>query len=117
MATLGDEPDYGPTYTARAHLTDVLGGDPGPDFRRAVEVDPGSRLLRISLIRHLQETGRWAEGREASARGRELFPDDFNLALLHVRGLLQAGEHGEALRILADTHVLPSENSGEAHRL
>ena len=117
LATLGDEPDYGPAYAARAHLAKAASGDPGPDFRRAVEVDPGNRLLHISLIRHLQEAGRWAEAREASGRGRERFPDDFNLALLHVRGLLQAGDHGEAIRILADTHVLPSENSGEAHRL
>ena len=117
LATLGDEPDYGAAYAARAHLTAAVGGDPGADFRRAVEVEPGSRLLHISLVRHLQEAGRWAEAREASGRGRELFPDDFNLALLHVRGLIQAGEHGEAIRILATTHVLPSENSGEAHRL
>ena len=117
LATLGDESDYGPAYAARAHLTAALGGDPGPDFRRAVEVDPGSRLLRISLIRHLQETGRWVEAREASGRGRELFPDDFNLALIHARGLIQAGEYREANGILAGTRVLPSENSGEAHRL
>ena len=117
LAVLGDEPDYGPAYAARAHLTEIMGGDPGPDFRRAVAVDPGSRLLRVSLVRHLQEAGRWAEAREASSRGRELFADDFNLALLHVRGLLEAGDHGEAIRILADTHVLPSENARESHRL
>ncbi len=117
LATLGDEPDYGPAYAARAHLTDAVGGDPGPDFRRAVAVDPGSRLLRVSLIRHLQETGHWAEALERSGRGRELFPGDFNLDLLHVRGLLQAGRHRDALRILGDTRALPSENSGESHRL
>ncbi|WP_420448734.1 DUF5107 domain-containing protein [Candidatus Palauibacter sp.] len=117
LASLGDEPDYGPAYAARAHLTGVMGGDPGPDFRRAVTVDPDHRLLRISLIRHLQETGSWAEAREVSGQGRELFPDDFNLALLHVRGLIQAGDHTEAVEILGNTHVLPSENSGEAHRL
>ena len=117
LATLGDEPDYGPAYAARAHLTEAMGGDPGPDFRRAVAVDPGSRLLRVSLIRHLQEAGRWAEALEASGRGRELFPDDFNLDLFHVRALLQAGDHGEAIRILANTRVLPSENARESHRL
>ena len=117
LATLGDEPDYGPAYAARAHLTEALGGDPGPDFRRAVETDPGNRLLHISLARHLQQTGRWAEARETSGRGRELFPDDFNLALVHARGLIQAGEYREANGILAGTRVLPSENSGEAHRL
>ncbi len=117
LASLGDEPDYGPAYAARAHLTEAMGGDPGLDFRRAVTADPGHRLLRISLIRHLQETGSWAEAREVSGQGRELFPDDFNLALLHVRGLLQAGDHSGAIQILENTHVLPSENSGEAHRL
>ncbi|WP_419949467.1 DUF5107 domain-containing protein [Candidatus Palauibacter sp.] len=117
FASLGDEPDYGPAYAARAHLTETMGGDPGPDFRRAFEIDPDHRLLRVSLVRHLQEAGRWAEALEVSGQGRELFPDDFNLDLLHVRGLLQAGDHAQAIRILANTHVLPSENSGEAHRL
>ena len=117
LATLGDEPDYGPAYAARAHLTDAMGGDPAPDFRRAVEIDSGNRLLHVALIRHLQQAGRWAEGLEASGRGRELFPGDFNLDLLHVRGLLQAGDHREAIRILADTRVLPSENARESHRL
>ncbi|MXW66524.1 MAG: DUF5107 domain-containing protein [Gemmatimonadales bacterium] len=117
LVALGEEPDYGPAYAARAHLTGALGGDPGADFRRAVAVDPESRLLHISLVRHLQETGQWAEAREASGRGRERFPDDFNLTLIHARGLIQAGEYREANGILADTRVLPSENSGEAHRL
>ena len=117
LATLREEPDYGPAYAARAHLTEAVGGDPGPDFRRAVAVDPGSRLLRVSLVRHLQETGRWAEALEASGRGRELFPGDFNLDLLHVRSLLQAGTHRDAIRILALARVLPSENARESHRL
>ena len=117
LAALGDEPDYGPAYAARAHLTEAMGGDGGPDFRRAVAVDSGSRLLHVALVRHLQEAGQWAEALETSGRGRELFPGDFNLDLLHVRALLQAGDHGEAIRILADTHVLPSENARESHRL
>ncbi len=105
-------------HTRRARTcTEAMGGDPGPDFRRAVAVDPGSRLLRVSLIRHLQEAGRWAEALEASGRGREFFPGDFNLDILHVRALLQAGDHGEAIRILANTRVLPSENARESHRL
>ncbi|WP_419166824.1 DUF5107 domain-containing protein [Candidatus Palauibacter sp.] len=117
LTSLGDEPDYGPVYAARAHLTEAMGGDPGPDFRRALEMDPNHRLLRVSLIRHLQEAGRWAEALGVSGQGRGLFPDDFNLDLLHVRGLIHAGDHAEAIQILENTHVLPSENSGEAHRL
>ncbi len=117
LATLGGEPDYGPTYAARAHLTEAMGGDPGSDFRRAVAVDPGSRILRVSLVRHLQEAGRWAEALEASGRGRELFPGDFNLDLLHVRALLQAGAHRDAIRIITNARALPSEDARESHRL
>ena len=117
LAGLGDEPDYGPAYAARAHLLGAMGGDPAPDFRRAVAVDSGNRLLHVALVRHLQDAGLWREARAAARRGRERFPDDFNLDLLHVRALLQAGEHGEAIRILARARVLPSENSRESHRL
>ena len=117
MATLGDEPDYGPAYAARAHLTEAMAATRGPTSGRAVAVDPGNRLLRVALVRHLQETGRWAEGLEASDRGRELFPDDFNLDLLHVRSLLGAARHRDAIPILADARVLPSENARESHRL
>ena len=50
LAALDDEPDYGPAYAARAHLAQTMGSDPGPDFRRAVALDPDSRLLRIALV-------------------------------------------------------------------
>ena len=115
LAALGDEPDYGPAYAARAHLTEAMGGDPGPDFRRAVTLDPGSRLPprgpRPGTCRKRDDgRRRWMRSGRAgnSSRG------DFNLGLLHVRGLLQAGEYGEAIRILADTRVLPSENARES---
>ena len=94
-----------------------MGGDPGPDFRRAVAVDPGSRLLRVSLIRHLQEAGRWAEALEASGRAGSFFRATSTSTSSRARRSLQAGDHGEAIRILANTRVLPSENARESHRL
>ena len=52
-----------------------------------------------------------------SARARAAFPDDFNLDLLHVRALLALDRPREAIEILAATHVLPSENARDSHRL
>ena len=118
MTLLENEPDYAAAYVARGHLLQQAEGrDPGPDFARAVELDPGSRILRVALIRYLQDTGRWTDARDVSARGREIFPGDFNLDLLHARALLNLEHHQEAIDILAATHVLPSENARESHRL
>ena len=118
MASLGPEPDYGPFYAARAHLLDqVRGVDGTADFRRAVVVDSESWPLRIELIRHLEEEGRWDEALAALASAREHFPDDFNLDLFLVRALLNVGRAAEATQILATVHVLPSENARESHRL
>ncbi len=117
LGSLGNLPDHGPAYAARGHLLREMGGDPGPDLRRATELDPGSRILRVEWIRHLQEEGRWTAAEQAAARARERFPGDFNLDLLHVRALLQLGGHRDAIRILEATRVLPSENSRESHLL
>ncbi len=118
LASLGTEPDYAPAYAARGHLLRrVEGRDPGPDLSRAVEADPGSRILRVARVRHALGGGRWEEALEASSQAREAFPEDFNLDLLHARGLLNAGRAREAVEILTRVRVLPSENSRESHRL
>jgi len=118
LEALGSGPDYGPLYAARAHLlSQIRGVDPTPDLRRAVALEPGSRILHIRLIRHLQDKDRWAEALTALETARAHFPSDFNLALLQARTFINVGRAREATRILADTHVLPSENARESHRL
>ena len=117
LAELRDRPDYGPAYAARAHLDRETGGDPGPDLMRAVEFDPDSRILRVEEIRYLLDEEEWLAALQASARAREIFPGDFNLELLDARALIQLGAYGEAIEVLASTHVLPSENARESHRL
>ena len=117
LVALRDRPDYGPAYAARGHLLAARGADPGLDLQRAVEFDPESRILRVALIRYLQEERRWSGALQESARAREIFPDDFNLALLHVTALLHLEGYREAIELLANTHVLPSENARESHRL
>ena len=118
IAALGDEPDYGAAYSARAYLLrEVEGRDPGPDLARAVELAPHDRLLRVALIRHTQDAGSWDEAVQLSTTAREDFRGDFNLALLHVRGLLSLDRAAEAIEVLAATHVLPSENASESHLL
>ncbi|MGD8319030.1 MAG: DUF5107 domain-containing protein [Gemmatimonadota bacterium] len=118
MERLGEVPDYGPAYAARALLLkEVRSADAVPDLRRAVAQDPATRVLRVALVRELQEQGAWEASLETLADARERFPRDFNLALLETRSLLEVGRAGEAADILAQVHVLPSENARESHRL
>ena len=117
LTELRDRPDYGPAYVARAHLDREAGRDPGSDFLRALEYDPENRILRVELIRYLQEEEQWPASLQASARGREMFPGDFNLDLLHARALINLGGYLDATEVLASTRVLPSENARESHQL
>jgi tetratricopeptide (TPR) repeat protein len=118
MDELGDEPDYGAAYAARGLLLkEVRGADPVPDLRRAVALDSSTRVLRVALVRALQERSAWTGSLEALAEARARFPDDFNLALLETRSLLEVGRASDAARILASVQVLPSENARESHHL
>ena len=110
--------DFAPLYVSRAHLLQQLRRrDPEADLRRAVRLDGADRTIRIHLIRYLQDSGQWEDAVAVSRAGRALFPGDFDLDLLHVRSLNQLGRARDAIDILNATHVLPSENAGESHRL
>jgi len=118
LAEMGDAPDYGPAYAARGLLLkEVRGADPTPDLRRAVAVDADDRILHVALVRELEERGAWDASLGAVADARARFPDDFNLALLQTRALLEVGRAAESARILSNVRVLPSENARESHRL
>jgi hypothetical protein len=118
LEAVGDTADFAPLYVARAELLEqVLERDQEADLRRAVQLAGADRTVLIYLIRYLQDRERWEEALAESDAGRVLFPSDFNLDLLHVRSLTQLGRPHEAIEILNATHVLPSENARESHRL
>ena len=118
LDALGNEPEFGPAYVARAHLLSQLRGtDPEPDLRRAVALSSDDRTVHIQLIRYLQESGQWDNALAASSAARQRFPGDFNLELLEARALIHLGRAQDAARILAATRVLPSEHARDSHRM
>jgi thioredoxin-like negative regulator of GroEL len=115
---LGSEPNFGPFYVARAYLLDEAAGvDPEADLRRAVMLDPETRILREHLIRYYQARGQWQASLNALADTRQRFPDSFELDLLEAGALNHVGRPEEAVALLEATHVLPSEGARESHRL
>jgi len=98
-------------------LEELTGADPIPDLRRAVSLDATSRLLHVALIQELHQRALWQDALVAVAAARAHFPSDFNLALLDVRTLLNLDRAQEAIAILADIEVLPSESGRESPRL
>jgi tetratricopeptide (TPR) repeat protein len=115
---LGTEPRFAPMFIARGLLLNRLeGSSPIPDLRLAVGADPENRIVHIHLIQWLQGEGQWGEALASVDHARERFPDDFNLDLLEAKALINLGRPEEAAEILTHTHVLPSENARESHRL
>jgi tetratricopeptide (TPR) repeat protein len=118
FAIIDQDPEFAPYHIARgAVLAETRGRDPEADFRRALELEPDNRIYHVHLVRHLQEKGDWAAALEVGSEARARFPDDFNLDLFMVRSLLNLDRPRDAIDILNATHVLPSENARESHRL
>lgn len=113
---LGDIPDFAPFYVGRAHLAGE-GPAAEADLKRSIALDRSDRLLRIHLIQYLHAGGRWDDALLVSREARGDFPRDFNLDLLHVTSLVALGRAEEAIAILDDVRVLPSEHSGTSHTL
>jgi len=115
---LGDAPDFAPFYGVRATLPDVAStAERVADLRRAVELAPQSRVLRVDLVAFLLDEGRWEDVLEELVEARALFADDFNLALFEARALVNTDAAAQAIQILDDIQVLPSEHAQGTHAL
>ncbi len=117
LQSAGNAPVEPAFYVSRAFLTDKAGGDPELDLRRAEQLAGRDRPLHLPLLQYYQARGRWTDALAVSGRGRDAFPGDFNLDLLHVRSLVHLERGAEALAILDVTRVLPSENARESHQM
>lgn len=118
LVPLGNEPTHPAFYVARSRLLERLyGHDPLPDHRRAVELGASDRLMHVALAQVLEEAGAWDEALAALGTARSSFPEDFNLALFEARALMGLERAADALAVLADIRVLPSEHARGTRQL
>ncbi|MGD2122134.1 MAG: hypothetical protein PVJ76_10345, partial [Gemmatimonadota bacterium] len=115
---LGNDHRFAPLFVSRGLLLNGLeGSSPIQDLRLAVDADPGNRTMHIHLIQWLQIEDLWDEALASAEDAKGRFGNDFNLDLLEAKALIHLGRPRDAAGILASTHVLPSENARESHRL
>ncbi len=118
MNDLSDRPDFAPFYVARSFLLhQTQGAHRTADLRRAVSLDPETRVLHVYLVRHLQDQGEWEASLTALEEARNRFPNDFNLALLEAKAFIRTDQAAAAVEILSNVQVLPSENARDSHQL
>jgi len=118
FVSLGDEPDFAPFYVARGRLLRGSRSVDGlSDHYRAVDLAPGDRLMHVALAQELEASADWNALISAATNARSIFPDDFNLALFEARALVHLDRPTQALEILVDVQVLPSEHARGTRQL
>lgn len=118
MQSLGETPDYGPFYAARAALrASESDYDARPDLDLAISLDPVTWQLRRRLIDHLASHGLWGEALEVAERASADFPGVFDLSLARARALIETGRPADAAAIMDTVVVLPSEMGRTSRQL
>ncbi len=119
LESLGQAPDFGPAYVARAYLSEGRPGreNPEADLRRAVELAPENRILHIHLIRHYQDQDQWDAALQAHRSRPGPLPRRLQSRPPPGPDPLERGP-GAGGRPDPGRHPRPpSENSRESHRL
>ena len=115
---LADMPDHAAFYVARGRLAEtVREQNPEADLLKALTEADANRIIHIEVVQHFQSKSDWARALDHSGSALEMYPDDFNLQMLHARSLLFLSQASDAIAILENIQVLPSENARESHFL
>ncbi len=112
------QPDFAPFYIARAHF--LLGDHPQmakQDLEKAVEVNSSSWRNWFHLISFLNQQGLSKEALAVADKAIQQFPEEIPIRIERVRALMAQKRYSEALDILENSLVLPSEGATGVHSL
>jgi tetratricopeptide (TPR) repeat protein len=118
MNSLGERPDYGPFYIARASLKEKLGKSGiDSDLEKSIQLRPESWLIQLDAVRYYQHHKKWEKAYQLSLNAFMHFRNNFNVEIMHARSLLYMGRVDECLVVLESVNVLPSEMAKESRQL
>ncbi|MBT5188059.1 MAG: DUF5107 domain-containing protein [Kordiimonadaceae bacterium] len=113
LTDLNNTPDFAPFYVVRSHL----GNNSEQDLQRAASLAPDNRIILMNQIQYLQANNKWQDALDATQMAKSKHQDDFNLDLLMVKSLNNLGRADQAINIMANIYVLPSENARDSHMM
>jgi len=110
---LNNTPAFAPFYVVRSHL----GKQSEQDLEKAVSFAPSNRIILMNQIQYLHAKSKWQDALDATQAAKSKFPKDFNLDLLMVKSLNNLNRADQAINIMANIYVLPSENARDSHTM
>jgi tetratricopeptide (TPR) repeat protein len=112
------QPDFAPFYIARAYfLMEKHPQMAKQDLEKAVEVNSSSWRNWFRLIRFLNQQGLSQEALAVTDKAVKQFPEEIPIRIERVRALMTQKCFAEALDILENSVVLPSEGATGVHSL
>jgi tetratricopeptide (TPR) repeat protein len=111
-------PDFASFYIARGSILEK--DDPvraSADYRKAIELDPGSWRARHNLTSFHLRRGQVGEALTFAERAAADFPTEVPLQVDWAAALLAAGRPGQAAAVLDGVTALPYEGASDLHGL
>ena len=117
LSSLGDTPDFGPFYAARAAVPGRAPREARRDLERAAALDADEWRYGRLLVNGALASGDTSYALGVAQRYHTRFPENEILGLTFTRALVAGGRYAEADSALARLDVLPQEGASEAHAL
>jgi tetratricopeptide (TPR) repeat protein len=112
------QPDFAPFYIARAHF--LVKENPRMarmDLEKTVEIDGSSWRNWFHLVRFLNRRGLSKEALNAADKAAQRFPEEMSIRVEKVRALMGQRRFLEAVEMLENATILPSEGATGVHNM
>ncbi|MEM1328555.1 MAG: DUF5107 domain-containing protein [Bacteroidota bacterium] len=104
-------------YSARAAFMEQQNESSEDDLKTAMSIGLLKSSTHQRLIKYYQQKSEFEEAIEHSTMASKLLPDNYAIAMLHVKNLIHTQQYKEAIELLNKTNVLPFEGASEGRQL
>ncbi len=113
LRAIGQNADYAPFYLTRAALLKNDDSQVLADLQKAYQLDPEDWRTGYQLIEFYDRTKNYKQALELATNAYRKFKDNFSIALLYAKQLMNDGQYEACIKILKNTTILPFEGSGQ----
>jgi tetratricopeptide (TPR) repeat protein len=114
---ISNQPESHVVYSARAAFLEQQNQSPQADLEKAVELGNNRFSTHQRLIQYTQKQNDFPTALAHSKLALSKFPDNYAIAMLHVKNLIHSEDYAAAIDLLNRTNVLPFEGASEGRQL